>query len=121
MNAELLTSDDLTRQLTANTVTILLVVDSCDCDTSSLVDRLKDVATTFRTGIGFGWTNDSTGFSHPSIQPDDLTVTPVLLMFRGSTLLSNDATGRRQIEYTLSHENINAMFGRTNGGAKLVE
>jgi hypothetical protein len=121
VNAEPLTTDDLTRKLTANAVTILLVADCRDHETPSLVSRLKDVATTFYTGIGFGWINAAIGFSHPSIQPDVLAVTPVLLMFRGCTLLSNDATGSRQIARTLTHENISALFGRTNGGAKLVE
>ncbi|WP_345689711.1 hypothetical protein [Novipirellula caenicola] len=102
-------------------MTILLVVDSSDPASSALVERLCDVAASFRTGIGFGWITKSNDFKHPSIQPDDLAVTPVVLMFRGGKLLFNDATGRRQIELALSNENINAMFGYTIGGARLVE
>ncbi len=116
-----LTPDDLTHQLAVNAVTIVLVVETFDPTSSALIKRLHHVATSFRTSIGFGWIDDSSEFSHPSIRPDDIAVTPVLLMFRGKTLLTTDATGRRQIELALTHENIDAIFGRTNGGAKLVE
>ncbi len=120
MNAVLLKPDELTQQLAANAVTVVLVVESTDRVSSTLVNRLRDVAREFGTGIGFGWITNASDLTHPSIDPDDLAVTPVFLMFRGGTLLSNDATGQRQIEHALSHEHIDAMFGRTNGGARLV-
>ena len=45
----------------------------------------------------------------------------VLLFFRGNTLLAADMTGQRDIELSLTHHDIDAMFGRTRGAARLIE
>ena len=112
MAAELLAPSDLSRHLETNAVTCVLVLDSGQRYADSLVGQLRHVSA-----------HDPLGepFHDRALDADDLTLTPVLLFFRGNTLVATDMTGQANIERSLTHENIAALFGQTRGGATLIE